>query len=337
MHRYIDGWNARRQDRCRRAARRTPSCGSCSSPTRTATSTRSTPSACGARTCATTTATARHRSATASTRTGTGRTTSSTTTRARRRSRRATPTAAPAPASEAETSALKGLLDRVDFSFHVNWHSGGPVAAVRRGLADRRRRRPTTRSTSPSSGNLDDPAIQDFHPGLSSDVLYVTNGETTDYAHAANGHAGVDARAVGGLRRAAASCSRTTRRWSRPSSSATCRSRSRSPNRRTIRTTRSRRSASRPSRSTSRATTRTRTASRARTSRSSTPTATRSRCQVLAKRSLGKVTLKYRINGGREHSASTSRVARRRALHARRRATTARCAASCAGPTPATP
>src|SRR5918994_7939327 len=37
------------------------------------------------------------------------------------------------------------------------------------------------------SGNLDDPAIADFHPGLSSDVLYVTNGETTDYAHAETG------------------------------------------------------------------------------------------------------------------------------------------------------
>ena len=33
------------------------------------------------------------------------------------------------------------------------------------------------------SGNLDNPAIDGFQPGLSSDVLYVTNGETTDYAH----------------------------------------------------------------------------------------------------------------------------------------------------------
>ncbi len=37
------------------------------------------------------------------------------------------------------------------------------------------------------SGNLDQPAIEGFHPGLSSDVLYVTNGETTDYAHASTG------------------------------------------------------------------------------------------------------------------------------------------------------
>ena len=34
------------------------------------------------------------------------------------------------------------------------------------------------------SGNRDDPAIPDFEPGLPSDVLYVTNGETTDFAHA---------------------------------------------------------------------------------------------------------------------------------------------------------
>jgi hypothetical protein len=37
------------------------------------------------------------------------------------------------------------------------------------------------------SGNLDNPAIEDFHPGLSSDVLYVTNGEATDYAHTQRG------------------------------------------------------------------------------------------------------------------------------------------------------
>src|SRR4029453_4016503 len=37
------------------------------------------------------------------------------------------------------------------------------------------------------SGSLDAPAIAQFHPGLSSDVLYVTNGETTDYAHATTG------------------------------------------------------------------------------------------------------------------------------------------------------
>ena len=37
------------------------------------------------------------------------------------------------------------------------------------------------------SGNLDEPAIEDFHPGLSSDVLYVTNGEIDGYAQEATG------------------------------------------------------------------------------------------------------------------------------------------------------
>ena len=50
-----------------------------------------------------------------------------------------------------------------------------------------RRRPPTTRSTSPSPATSTSRRSPDFHPGLSSDVLYVTNGETTDYAHADRG------------------------------------------------------------------------------------------------------------------------------------------------------
>ena len=37
------------------------------------------------------------------------------------------------------------------------------------------------------SGNLDEPAIEGFHPGLSSDVLYITNGEIDGYAQEATG------------------------------------------------------------------------------------------------------------------------------------------------------
>ncbi len=88
--------------------------------------------------------------------------------------------------SEAETRALKGLLDRVDFSFHVNWHSAGQWLLYADGWQIG-----TPTADDPIyfalSGNLDEPAIEDFHPGLSSDVLYVTNGETTDYAHASTG------------------------------------------------------------------------------------------------------------------------------------------------------
>ena len=61
-----------------------------------------------------------------------------------------------------------------------------PVAALRRGLADQHphRGRPDLLR---HVRQPDDPAIDEFHPGPSSDVLYVTNGETTDYAHAVTG------------------------------------------------------------------------------------------------------------------------------------------------------
>ena len=81
---------------------------------------------------------------------------------------------------------MVGLLDRIGFAFQVNWHSAGQWLLYAEGW-----------QTSPPtaddpiyyamSGNLDAPAIEDFHPGLSSDVLCVTNGETTDYAHAVTG------------------------------------------------------------------------------------------------------------------------------------------------------
>jgi hypothetical protein len=92
----------------------------------------------------------------------------------------------PAAASEPETQAMKGLLDRIGFEFQVNWHSNGQWLLYAEGWQIA-----TPTADDPIyfalSGNLDQPAIRDFHPGLSSDVLYVTNGETTDYAHAATG------------------------------------------------------------------------------------------------------------------------------------------------------
>ena len=92
----------------------------------------------------------------------------------------------PSAVSEEETQALKGLLDRIDFSFQVNWHSAGEWLLYAEGWQVS-----TPTADDPIyfalSGNLDEPAIPGFHPGLSSDVLYVTNGETTDYAHAARG------------------------------------------------------------------------------------------------------------------------------------------------------
>ena len=91
-----------------------------------------------------------------------------------------------APASEPETQALKGLLDDIGFVFQVYWHSAGEWLLYAEGWQIA-----TPTADDPIyfalSGNLDKPAIDGFHPGLSSDVLYVTNGETTDYAHAATG------------------------------------------------------------------------------------------------------------------------------------------------------
>ena len=90
------------------------------------------------------------------------------------------------PVSEPETVALKGLLDRVGFAFQVNWHSAGQWLLYAEGWQIA-----TPTADDPiyfaMAGNLDKPAIEGFHPGLSSDVLYVTNGETTDYAHAVTG------------------------------------------------------------------------------------------------------------------------------------------------------
>ncbi len=92
----------------------------------------------------------------------------------------------PRPTSEPETRAMKGLLDRIGFAFQVNYHSNGQWLLYAEGWQTG-----TPTADDPIyyalSGNLDRPAIEDFHPGLSSDVLYVTNGETTDYAHARTG------------------------------------------------------------------------------------------------------------------------------------------------------
>jgi Zinc carboxypeptidase len=92
----------------------------------------------------------------------------------------------PAPLSEPETQAMVGLLDRIGFAFQVNWHSAGQWLLYAEGWQTS-----TPTADDPiyyaMSGNLDDSAIEGFHPGLSSDVLYVTNGETTDYAHAVTG------------------------------------------------------------------------------------------------------------------------------------------------------
>lgn len=95
----------------------------------------------------------------------------------------------PSPASEPETQAMISLFDRADFSFQINWHSFGQWLLYAEGWQTG-----TPSADDPIyfalSGNRDNPAIPDFEPGLSSDVLYVTNGETTDFAHSQRGALG---------------------------------------------------------------------------------------------------------------------------------------------------
>ena len=92
----------------------------------------------------------------------------------------------PSAGSEPETKAIMGLFNRVPFKFQVNYHSFGPWLLYPQGWQIG-----TPTADDPIfyalSGNRDNPAIPDFVPGLSSDVLYVTNGEMTDWANSAKG------------------------------------------------------------------------------------------------------------------------------------------------------
>jgi hypothetical protein len=92
----------------------------------------------------------------------------------------------PSAGSEPETRAIISLFDRVPFRFQVNYHSYGPYLLYPEGWQ-------TSTATADDpiyyalTGNIDQPAIKDSLAGLGSDVLYVTNGEMTDYAHAVRG------------------------------------------------------------------------------------------------------------------------------------------------------
>ena len=92
----------------------------------------------------------------------------------------------PSAASEPETQAMMKLLELSKAEFQVNYHSNGEWLLYPEGW----------QIGSPTmddpiyyalSGNLDNPAIAGYHPGLSSDVLYSTNGEENDYGHSAAG------------------------------------------------------------------------------------------------------------------------------------------------------
>ncbi len=92
----------------------------------------------------------------------------------------------PSAASEPETRAMQGLLDRIKPKFQSNWHSAGQWILYPQGW----------QTGSPEADNPiyvalagtdANPAIEGFDPGISSDELYVTNGDTNDYADARNG------------------------------------------------------------------------------------------------------------------------------------------------------
>ena len=87
----------------------------------------------------------------------------------------------PSAASEPETTAMQGLIDRIKPKFQSNFHSYGPLILYQQGWQVG-----TPEADNPIytvlGGTDAKPAIPGFDPGISSDELYVTNGETTDYA-----------------------------------------------------------------------------------------------------------------------------------------------------------
>ena len=87
----------------------------------------------------------------------------------------------PSAASEPETVFMQGLIDRIKPKFQSNFHSFGQWLLYPQGWQVG-----TLDADNPiyaALAGLDvDPAIPGFNPGQSADTLYVTNGETTDYA-----------------------------------------------------------------------------------------------------------------------------------------------------------
>ena len=92
----------------------------------------------------------------------------------------------PAAASEPETRAMQGLIDRIKPRFMSNLHSVGEWILYPQGWqvgaldADN----PIYAALAGTDAH---PAIAGFNPGQSADTLYVTNGETTDYADSSAG------------------------------------------------------------------------------------------------------------------------------------------------------
>ncbi|MFC7360934.1 M14 family metallopeptidase [Nocardioides astragali] len=92
----------------------------------------------------------------------------------------------PSKGSEPETQAAIKLFNTAKAEFMINYHSNGEWLLYNDGWQIG-----TPTADDPIyyalSGNLDEPAIEGYHPGLSSDVLYITNGEIDGYAQEATG------------------------------------------------------------------------------------------------------------------------------------------------------
>ncbi len=92
----------------------------------------------------------------------------------------------PSAASEPETRAMQRLINRVRPKFQSNFHSFGEWLLAPQGWQTG-----TLDADYPlyvALGGTDaNPAIPGFNPGQSADTLYVTNGETTDYAESSAG------------------------------------------------------------------------------------------------------------------------------------------------------
>ena len=99
----------------------------------------------------------------------------------------------PAAASEPETRFMQGLIDRIKPKFQSNLHSFGEWLLYPQGWqvgtldADYPIYVASGGTDGPATGGTGQPAIPGFNPGQSADTLYVTNGETTDYADVHDG------------------------------------------------------------------------------------------------------------------------------------------------------
>jgi hypothetical protein len=87
----------------------------------------------------------------------------------------------PSPVSEPEIQFMQDLIVRIKPKFMANFHSTGPLILYPQGwqIGTPDADNPIYTALGGTDAN---PAIPTFDPGISSDELYVTNGETTDFA-----------------------------------------------------------------------------------------------------------------------------------------------------------